>query len=104
MNDGLMQDFIQLISANTGLHIRQQDQQDLWKKLYARMKSLKLSAPEQYYQLLKTSTTHKPVGTSAHSTDSPWTQAECDREWQELTLLLTIGETYFFAIAAKFIY
>lgn len=96
MNDGLMQDFIQLISANTGLHIRQQDQQDLCKKLYARMKSLKLSAPEQYYQLLKTSNTHKSLETSTHLTDSPWTQAECDREWQELALLLTIGETYFF--------
>lgn len=96
MNNLLIQDFIQLISANTGLHIRQQDQQDLSKKLYTRIKALKLSAPEQYYQLLKISNTHKSLGTSTHSTDSHWTQAECDREWQELTLLLTIEETYFF--------
>lgn len=40
MNNLLIQDFIQLISANTGLHIRQQDQQDLSKKLYTRIKRL----------------------------------------------------------------
>jgi chemotaxis protein methyltransferase CheR len=40
------------------------------------MKALKISLPDKYYDLL--------------------TQADGDREWRELTLLLTTGESYFF--------
>lgn len=97
MNDVLLQDFMQLISANTGLHIREQDKRDLSEKLHKRMKLLKLSAPEQYYQLLNTCNYHNSLGqTLTDSRALHWTNTERDREWEELTFLLTIGETYFF--------
>lgn len=86
MNDGLMQQFIQLISTNTGLYIREQDKDSLCKKIYARMKFLKFTLPEQYYQLLKTG---KEQSNSQREILS-------EREWRELALLLTIGETFFF--------
>lgn len=61
------------------------------------MKFLKLPIPEQYYQLLKNSSNQSnslgaltyPAGTL------PWRNGE-GGEWQELTFLLTTGETYFF--------
>jgi chemotaxis protein methyltransferase CheR len=86
MNDVLMQQFIQLISTNTGLHIREQDRDSLRKKIYGRMKLLKLSVPQQYYQLLKTGNeqSNSPQGTLSQ------------HEWRELVLLLTTGETFFF--------
>lgn len=91
MNDLLIEDFIQLISAVTGLHIREEDKQHLRKKLHTRIKALKLSAPEQYYQLLKPSS----VQSNSLEQTSPSTNRR-EREWQELILLLTTGETYFF--------
>lgn len=78
MNDLLMQNFIQLISANTGLHIREKDRDDLRKKIYTRMQALKISSTEQYYQLLNS------------------VEKSHDSEWQQLLILLTTGETYFF--------
>lgn len=86
MNDVLVQQFMQLISTNTGLHIREQDKEDLCKKIYARMKLLNFSVPAQYYQLLKTGNDQR---------NSPLETLR-EREWRELTLLLTTGETYFF--------
>lgn len=85
MNDVLMQRFIQLVSTNIGLHVREQDREILFKKIYARMKLLNLSVPEQYYQLLKTENNNN----SSQDTLS-------QREWKELTLILTTGETFFF--------
>ncbi len=96
MNDMLLQNFMQLISANTGLHIREQDKRDLSEKLHKRMKLLKLSAPEQYYQLLNTCNYHNSLGQTSTDSTLHWTNTERDREWEELTFLLTIGETYFF--------
>lgn len=86
MNDVLMQQFIQLISTNTGLHIREQDRNSLCKKIYARMKFLKFTVPEQYYQLLKT----------GNEQSNSQRQIISEREWRELALLLTTGETFFF--------
>lgn len=98
MNDVLIQDFIQLISANTGLHIREQDKQDLSKKLHTRMKLLNLTVPEQYYQLLNTTTaqSNSPGQTLTYPAATLPRTNGGEREWQELTFLLTIGETYFF--------
>ena len=76
MNESIVQNLIQLISARTGLQVRAQDRKDFCKKLETRMKFLRLNSPEQYYQLLLKSTS--------------------EREWQELLVLLTVGETYFF--------
>ena len=88
MDDGLLQQFIQLISANTGLYIRQQEREALCKKIRARMKLLKLTTPENYYQLLNT---------ADYQSNSPLVHlGERENEWRELTRLLTIGETYFF--------
>ncbi|WP_051482551.1 CheR family methyltransferase [Synechocystis sp. PCC 7509] len=85
MNNVLLQNLIQLIGSHTGLHIREQDKQALTNKVNARMLALKLSTPEQYYQLLDT---------NIHNGSTNETQ--CDREWKALTLLLTTGESYFF--------
>ena len=87
MNESTVQNFIQLISARTGLQVRTQDRQDLCKKLETRMKVLKLNTPKQYYQLLLRST---------HQSNSETTDSSSEREWQELLVLLTVGETYFF--------
>ncbi|MGL4621704.1 MAG: CheR family methyltransferase [Chroococcidiopsis sp.] len=87
MNETTVQNFIQLISARTGLQVRPQDRQELCQKLETRMKVLKLDAPEKYYQLL------------LRSTEQPKLEAidsSSEREWQELLGLLTVGETYFF--------
>ena len=53
MNETLLQKFIQLISDYVGLQIREQDYDSLYNKIFMRIKSLKLSLPEQYYQILK---------------------------------------------------
>src|ERR1700740_762795 len=76
--EDLLHHFTRLIATQTGLHIRQQDRETLRKFMVLRIQSLKCSAPEQYYHLLET---HTP---------------ESHREWQEVILLLTNGETYFF--------
>lgn len=85
MNDQLLQQFLQLIATHTGLHIREQDRQNLAKKIYARMKLLNISSPEHYYQLLNASNGNSSVR-----------ETPSDREWKELALQLTIGESYFF--------
>ncbi|MBW4681546.1 MAG: tetratricopeptide repeat protein [Microcoleus vaginatus WJT46-NPBG5] len=92
MNDALTEQFIKLISATTGLYVREQDRDALQKKILLRMRLLKLSAPEEYYQLLEAGT--NPINTrdAAHS----------EYEWKELTLLLTIGESYFFRDRGQF--
>lgn len=86
MNNVLLQQFIQLISTNTGLYIREQDGEALSKKIYARMKFLNLSAPEKYYQILK----------AEGEKSSSLLVTLHEREWKDLTLLLTTGESYFF--------
>jgi len=85
MNNDLLQHFIQLIATHTGLHIREQDRQALAKKIYARMKLLNISSLENYYQLLNASNSNSSHG-----------ETPSDREWKELALQLTIGESYFF--------
>src|SRR4028119_435993 len=92
MNDALTEQFIKLISATTGLHVREQDQDALQKKILLRMRLLKLSAPDEYYQLLEAGT--NPITTRD--------AAQSEYEWKELTLLLTIGESYFFRDRGQF--
>ncbi len=78
MNPTLLQKFIQLIADYTGLHIREQDYDNLCNKIFVRIKLLKFSSPEQYYQLL--------VNQNKTSKD----------EWEKFIILLTVTETYFF--------
>jgi chemotaxis protein methyltransferase CheR len=84
MNNLLLQNLIELIARHTGLHTREQDKQILRQKITTRIQALNLSTAEQYYQLLDTNINAGSIETSG------------DREWKELTLLLTTGESYFF--------
>ncbi|MBW4488876.1 MAG: tetratricopeptide repeat protein [Trichocoleus desertorum ATA4-8-CV12] len=76
--DEFLPALFQLISVRTGLQIRSQDQTNISKKIITRRQTLKLSNLSQYHSLLE--------GSSSQS----------DREWQELVVLLTTGESYLF--------
>jgi chemotaxis protein methyltransferase CheR len=78
METGLLQRFIQLITAYTGLHIRGEEMEKLRHTIRSRMTEQQLTNPEAYYQLLASDI------------------AASRREWEELVRPLTIGETYFF--------
>lgn len=84
MNGSLLQKFIQLIADYVGWQIREQDYNNLCNKIFVRIKSLKLSLPEQYYQILiiqnKTS----------------------KNEWEKFITLLTVTESYFFRYRGQF--
>jgi chemotaxis protein methyltransferase CheR len=84
MDDALIQLFIQLITAHTGLQIRLQDRSALSQKLLIRMKSAQIPDPEKYYQLLTA------------------TSLEGQKEWRELVLLLTTIESYFMRDQGQF--
>ena len=78
MNPTLLQKFIQLIANYVGLYIRGQDYCSLCSKIFVRIKSLKYSSPEQYYQFLA---------------NQNYTSKD---EWEKFIVLLTVNETYFF--------
>ncbi|MBD2122799.1 protein-glutamate O-methyltransferase CheR [Trichocoleus sp. FACHB-262] len=78
IQDKFQQALTELIAARTGLQIRLQDQPNIYKKILSRMQSLKISELAQYYKLLEMPT------------------PQSDREWQELIILLTTGESYLF--------
>ena len=87
----MIQQFTELIEGYTGLHIRKQDLSLLWQKIQVRMRVLKLTSPEQYYQYLAS---HSDVG----KTDF----MKVHHEWQQLIQLLTTGESYFFRDHGQF--
>ncbi len=74
----IKQAFIRLIAQRTGLVIRERDQANLRDKIFARMKAIKLTFPEDYYLLLNCQT------------------READQEWKKMVVLLTNLESYFF--------
>jgi chemotaxis protein methyltransferase CheR len=74
----IKQGFIRLIAHHTGLVIRERDQAALQDKIFARMKAIKLAFPEDYYLLLNCQT------------------REAEQEWNNLVVLLTNLESYFF--------
>jgi chemotaxis protein methyltransferase CheR len=78
LTEGLIQAFIRLIAKEIGLEIRERDKTTLIEKILLRMKALKLDLPETYYQLLNSST------------------PESHAEWQNIAILLTNIESYFF--------
>jgi chemotaxis protein methyltransferase CheR len=92
MNDAIIDKLAKLICSHTGLNIREQDRDALRKKIWTRMKTLKLSAAEEYYNLLEAGTV------SINGQDA--CASEC--EWKELTLLLTTSESYFFRDQGQF--
>ncbi|NER38917.1 MAG: tetratricopeptide repeat protein [Oscillatoria sp. SIO1A7] len=103
MNHILIDRFVQLISRYIGLSFREQDLAGLSKKLSDRINILKLSSPEEYYQLLAKGATQSYSYLEERESDSAGffrrgKQREMSgaREWKELLALLTTGESYFF--------
>jgi chemotaxis protein methyltransferase CheR len=84
MDTGLLQRFTQLITTHTGLQIREAETDKLRHAVRSRMTEQQLINPEAYYQLLD-----RDTAASRH-------------EWEELVLLLTIGESYFFRDSGQF--
>jgi chemotaxis protein methyltransferase CheR len=84
LDTGLLQRFTQLIASHMGLQIRGVETEKLCQSLRSRMTHQQLLNPEEYYRLLATDT------------------ANSRHEWEELALLLTIGETYFFRDSGQF--
>ena len=70
--------FNELISSHIGLNIREKDSELLCKTLVARIKSSKFGGPEEYFSFLQSDT------------------QTSKQEWNELIILLTTGESYFF--------
>ncbi|MFB2833892.1 CheR family methyltransferase [Aerosakkonemataceae cyanobacterium BLCC-F167] len=91
MNEALINCFIQLISRNIGLHIREEDKNTLTKKIWQRIKLLRIPNPEDYYLFLETRNSQTKVGN--------WS---AEQEWKELVCLLTTGESYFFRDRGQF--
>lgn len=84
LNVQLRQAFERAIALRTGLVVREQDTASFTKKIFQRIKALKLSLPEDYYRFLQTNT------------------ITSEREWQNLILLLTNNESYFFRDKEQF--
>ena len=78
MKTSLLELFSKTIAKETGLQIRAQDLGNLSQKILGRMKSLKITNSEEYYQLLKSQTEAGKL------------------EWEKLIINLTTTETYFF--------
>ncbi|NEO72077.1 CheR family methyltransferase [Moorena sp. SIO3H5] len=80
----LKQAFLRLIAQQTGLVIKEADQDNLIETILVRIKFLKFGSPESYYQLLESS------------------NIESNQEWQKLVILLTNTETYFWRDKGQF--
>lgn len=85
INDNLASRFVDLIAHHTGIKVRSQEQHTLISKIYQRMKELKIGNPQEYYQLLANS----------YSDNN-------NQEWQNLVLLITNIESYFFRDRGQF--
>lgn len=84
ISQGLLTDFIELVTAQTGLAIRDQDRNTLSRKIWTRMNRLGINSPQFYYRLLS-------IGAGQNN-----------QEWQEFVLLLTNIESYFFRDRGQF--
>ena len=80
----LREDFIQLIAQQTGIEIRTQNYTAMGDNIFSRVKALKLSSPQAYYNLLSRS------------------NRESEEEWQQFVCLLTNKESYFFRDQGQF--
>jgi chemotaxis protein methyltransferase CheR len=74
----VLQKFNELVSSHIGLNIREKDIELLGKTLAARIKGTKFGGPEEYLSFLQSDT------------------RASKQEWNELIILLTTGESYFF--------
>lgn len=80
----LKQALMWLITKHTGLALRERDQAALDEKIFSRMKALRLAFPDNYYQLLQSST------------------IDSQEEWLKLLILLTNTDSYFFRDKPQF--
>jgi chemotaxis protein methyltransferase CheR len=80
----LILSFTRLITKHTGIEIREREQAALSEKIFLRMKALKLDIPENYYQLLNSSTSNS------------------HEEWKRLVILITNIESFFFRDTDQF--
>ncbi|MDC0834938.1 hypothetical protein AY599_10845 [Leptolyngbya valderiana BDU 20041] len=90
----LVRKFVRLISQQTGLCVRPQDENGLLAKLQARMKALGISSLDSYYQLLDAGRSDAVV--------APSDRLRSEREWRELVKLLVVTESYFFRDRGQF--
>ncbi|MBI5375275.1 MAG: hypothetical protein HZA77_07560 [Candidatus Schekmanbacteria bacterium] len=81
----LLSNIKELITKNTGLEFRDHDHEKFSKVIKSRIEFYKLVTPEEYYLLLK-----NEISNSRSD------------EWRELTVLLTVGESYFFRDKRQF--
>ncbi|AFZ34612.1 MCP methyltransferase, CheR-type [Stanieria cyanosphaera PCC 7437] len=82
-NNNLLEAFISLITEQTGLIIKERDRDDLKKQICNRTQLLNLPSPENYYKLLATTSNTNSL------------------EWQQIIILLTNNESYFFRDTAQ---
>ncbi len=80
----LQNNFLELIAQKTGLVVQSQDRDLFNQKIFFRMRSSKISIPDDYYRLLLKRTT------------------ESDEEWSKLISLLTNNESIFFRDKEQF--
>ncbi len=84
MGKELLTLFKRIISEKTGFNVQEQDAGKVVEFIASRIKSLRISSPDEYYQILR----NDKLGTK--------------REWLELMNQLTTGETYFFRDKGQF--
>lgn len=77
MDAALLHCFREFVSQKTSLNLREQDYEAFQKTILSRVKALKLTSTDEYYQLLNSDTSG----------------SELERD--ELMVELTTGETYF---------
>jgi len=78
LSETTLESFVALIAARTGWRFREGHRQATRRAVLARMGALRVKAPDRYYDLLRNES------------------AASRAEWNELTPLLTVGESYFF--------
>ncbi len=83
-NEELITAFVRLIANYTGIEIRDRERDSLRDKIFLRIKTLKLDNPNNYYQLLNSST------------------QDSHEEWKRLLVLITNVESFFFRDTDQF--
>ncbi|BAQ60405.1 chemotaxis protein methyltransferase CheR [Geminocystis sp. NIES-3708] len=82
ISPSLREEFVELIAKQTGIEIRSQNYGSMGDNILSRVQELKLSSPQNYYNLLVNS--------------------EGEEEWQKFVCLTTNKESYFFRDKGQF--
>ena len=89
MDNQLLDRFVHLLVAQTGIVMREPDRPALAKKIRERMQALALDSLERYYAMLQP------------ALDGTLSLAQT-QEWQALAMRITTGESYFFRDRGQF--